>query len=222
MGSTSLTVASPTLQSLVIVPQNPGAIINVALPLTVTGHFSDGSSSSIPSAVWTSSNTTVAVFNYQGAINGSVYGLAAGTSTVTATVGAVSTNTLLTVYIDGQEPLPILTSIDVLGCHTFTDVLANCKFSWTAINLHAGDSYILGIGQGTPDSPGGALFDFTATGPTFDNTGDPVVPTQAANCGLPNEVSCQYLWYNNPGNAALNFSDFGGSNFSYLQFTWVQ
>jgi hypothetical protein len=222
IGSTSLTVASRTLQSLVIVPLNPSAIINAALPLSVTGHFSDGSSSSIPSAVWSSSNTTVAVFNYQGAINGSVYGLAAGTSTVTATVGAVSTSTLLTVYINGQEPLPTLTSINVSSCHTFTDVLANCKFSWTAINLHAGDSYILAIGQASNDSMGGALFDFTATGPTFDNTGDPVVPTQAGVCGTPNNVSCQYLWYNNPDNAAMNFLDFGGSNFSYLQFNWVQ
>ena len=199
------------------------AILNSPLPLSVNGHFSDGSSSTIPSAVWSSSNTTVAVFNYQGAINGSVYGLAAGTSTVTATVGSLSTNTLLTVYIDGQEPLPTLTSVDVSSCHTFTAVLANCHFSWTAINLHAGDSYSLSLGQGTTSSTmAGAIFFFTATGPTFDNSNNPVAPDQASVCGTPNNVSCQYLWYNNPGNAAMNFTDFGGSNFSYLQFTWLQ
>ena len=224
-GSSSVTVGSAVLQSITIAPANPGVYVGSSLQLTANGHFSDGSTSALPTAVWASSNTQVATFNTSPA--GSANGVAAGTSTVTATVAAVSGSTLLTVSTPVSIPLPTLTSFQVVDCPTFTALIPNCLFSWTAINLHAGDTYTLTDG---PANTVGTVVNFTfiATGPTFDNTGSPVTPTAVGPagqaCGTPNNVNCGFLYYDSPDHITFQYSDFGAYNEDYptLAFYWPQ
>jgi len=224
-GTSSVTVGSAILQSITIAPASPGVYVGSSLQLTANGHFSDGSTSALPTAVWISSNTQVATFNTSPA--GSANGVAAGTSTVTATVAAVSGSTLLTVSTPVSIPLPTLTSFQVVDCPTFTALIPNCLFSWTAINLHAGDTYTLTDG---PANTVGTVvnFTFTATGPTFDNTGSPVTPTAVGPagqaCGTPNNVNCGFLYYDSPDHITFTFTDFGGVNTDYppLAFYWPQ
>lgn len=93
-GSTTLTIAAPTLSSVTVTPSNP-SIPNVsAQQFTATGAYSDGSTQNLTnSVVWTSSNTSVATINSTGLATA----VGAGTSTIRATQGSVNGSTTLTV-----------------------------------------------------------------------------------------------------------------------------
>jgi hypothetical protein len=97
-GSTVLTVtASSMLTSIAVTPVNPTVSVGNTENFTATGTFSDGSRQDVTTqATWSSGTTTVATV---GAASGPqpVKAIGVGTSTITATVGAVSGNTLLTV-----------------------------------------------------------------------------------------------------------------------------
>ena len=99
-GSTVLTVTgspSPTLTSIAVTPANPTVVVGNTENFSAIGTFSDGSHQDVTTqAAWTSGTTTVATIGTAGDPQ-PVEAAGAGTSTITASVGMVSGNTLLTV-----------------------------------------------------------------------------------------------------------------------------
>lgn len=97
-GSTSLTVTPATLQSIAVTPVNPSVATGTLKRFVATGTYSDASTKDVTrTATWTSGNTGVAVISNRILTRGIAYTVGAGASTITATVGAVSGNTSLTV-----------------------------------------------------------------------------------------------------------------------------
>lgn len=91
----NLAVASPTQISLALSPTTIQIAGQTSTQLKATGTFVDGSTQDFTTLVnWTSSAPNVATVGYQ---TGIVSGLAAGQSTITATLGSVSTTTQVTV-----------------------------------------------------------------------------------------------------------------------------
>jgi len=92
------------LVSIAVTPANPSIPVGVTKQFTATGTYSDGTSHDITTQViWSLSNTSVGSVNSTGLATG----VAAGTSTIIATLGSISGSTILTV-----TPA-ILTSISV-------------------------------------------------------------------------------------------------------------
>jgi uncharacterized protein YjdB len=93
-GSTTLTVNSKGQTSISLTPANPVISVAATQQFTATAKFSDGTTQDITTlAIWSSSNTIVAVINS----GGLAVALAAGTTTITATSGGFSGSTTLTV-----------------------------------------------------------------------------------------------------------------------------
>ena len=93
-GTASLTVSAATLVSLSVTPANPSMAAGTTKQFTATGTFSDASTQDITSTVvWSSSTPTVATINAQGLASSIVN----GTTTISASFGAVNGSTLLTV-----------------------------------------------------------------------------------------------------------------------------
>ena len=145
----NMTVSSATATSVTVTPANPSIALGLTQQFTATGAFSDGTTQDLTfDATWTSSNTTVAtVSNAAGDNNG---GLAStpsnavsGTTTITATFGAVngaggvSGSSVLTVTA------PVLQSIAVTTPNTSattpnTSVLSLSTVTFTATGTYSG------------------------------------------------------------------------------------
>jgi trimeric autotransporter adhesin len=92
--STSLTVAAPSITSIAVTPVGLTLGIGINQQFVATATYSDGSSSDLSSGVtWSSSSTSVATINNSGLATTA----AAGQTTITATVGALSDTSTLTV-----------------------------------------------------------------------------------------------------------------------------
>ena len=95
-GSTLLTVTTSSLVSIAVTPTAPSVPLGNTQQFTATGTFSDSSTQNLTSSVtWTSSDTTVATI----AANGLATTLLTGTTTITATSGAITDAVTLTVGI---------------------------------------------------------------------------------------------------------------------------
>src|SRR5262249_14668480 len=97
-GSTALTVTSlANLASIVVMPTNPSVVVGATENFTATGTFSDGSHQDVTTqASWSSDTTSVATIGPPSDPQ-PVNAVDSGTSTITATISAVSGSTLLTV-----------------------------------------------------------------------------------------------------------------------------
>jgi uncharacterized protein YjdB len=83
------------LASISVTPANPSIAVGSTKQFTATGTYSNGTTSNITTQVaWSSSNTSVATVNVS---SGLAAGVAAGNSTITATLGSISGSTTLTV-----------------------------------------------------------------------------------------------------------------------------
>lgn len=101
------------LLSISISPTNPRLAIGNAMSFTATGTFSGNGPEALQSVTWSSSNTAVAtITNDSGgsATNdstnrGNAYGVASGTTTITACAGSICGSTVLTVHMftDGSN-----------------------------------------------------------------------------------------------------------------------
>ncbi len=91
-GTATLTVNSATLLSITVTPLATTIGTGQTQQFTATGTYSDGSQKPV-AATWTSSDTTVATISDLGLATG----VGAGTTTITATLGAISGSTSLTV-----------------------------------------------------------------------------------------------------------------------------
>src|SRR6184192_2314009 len=93
-GTATLTVSTATLVSLTVTPANSTMALGTSKQFTATGTFSDASTQDVTASVlWSSSKATVATINNQGLASS----VAIGSATITATLGAVSGSTNLTV-----------------------------------------------------------------------------------------------------------------------------
>ena len=95
VGSSQVTVTGATLSSITLTPANPSIALGTSQQFKAVGNFSDGSTETLTNQVsWTSSDVGVAIVDTNGAADSS----GTGSSTITATMGSVSTNTTLTVH----------------------------------------------------------------------------------------------------------------------------
>ena len=91
------TLMPPNLVSIVLNPANPSIPAGTPLALTAIGTFSDNSQQTLSSLSWSSSNTTAATVSNDAGNQGIVYGIAMGTTTVSACTGAVCGSTAISV-----------------------------------------------------------------------------------------------------------------------------
>ncbi|EMJ97130.1 bacterial Ig-like domain, group 2 [Leptospira sp. B5-022] len=97
-GTASFTVTAAVLESIQVTPTNPNVAKGLTRQFTATGSFSDGTTQDLTSTVtWTSSVTSVATINNTNSGKGLANALSLGTTTITATSGSFSGNTVLTV-----------------------------------------------------------------------------------------------------------------------------
>jgi uncharacterized protein YjdB len=97
-GKTPLTVTAATVTEVQVTPTNPSIPLGVTQPLQATAIYSDFSTQNVTGqATWTSSNGMVAQVSNAGGSRGQATGLAAGTSTISATFMNVIGQTVLTV-----------------------------------------------------------------------------------------------------------------------------
>jgi len=97
-GTTTLTVTNATLSSIVVTPVNPSIARGLTKQFIATGTYSNNTTQIITSLVtWSSSTVSVATISNAAGSNGLATSAAAGSTTITATLGAVSGTTTLTV-----------------------------------------------------------------------------------------------------------------------------
>ncbi len=96
--SAAITVTAATLTSIAVTPATPTSILGQSRQFTATGTYSDNSTQDITTSVtWTSGTPAHATISNAGGSKGLASTVAVGTSTITATLGAVSGNTVFTV-----------------------------------------------------------------------------------------------------------------------------
>jgi hypothetical protein len=91
------TLTPTNLVSIALSPANPSLRIGASQAFIATGTFSDNSTQQLQSAVWTSANPTVATVSSDATNSGVAFGLAAGSTMISACTGTVCGTTLLTV-----------------------------------------------------------------------------------------------------------------------------
>lgn len=106
-GSTGLTVNSAVLVSIAVTPFEPSLPKGLAQPMTATGTYSDGSTADLTTGVTWSSNSANAVVSNSVGSQGRVTAANLGNARITATLGAVSGNTVVTVTDAGLVSLAI-------------------------------------------------------------------------------------------------------------------
>jgi trimeric autotransporter adhesin len=154
-GSTSVTVTAPTITSISVTPDDMTLAIGVGQQYTASAIYSDGSIQDLATGVtWSSSSTTVATIDG----NGLATTLAAGTTTITATVGTFTDSSVITVVAAHLQTIT-LTPTDVTmasGTHQqftavgnfddgSTQVLTSALWSSSSPSVLTVDSSGLGI-----------------------------------------------------------------------------
>ena len=91
------TLAPPNLVSIAITPYNPPLSMGAALQLIATGTLSNNSTQQLVSVAWSSSNPAAATVSNDETNSGVVYGVAAGSTIISACTGAVCGTTPVTV-----------------------------------------------------------------------------------------------------------------------------
>lgn len=128
-GTADLTVTTATLTGMLITPTNNSVIAGQSRQYTATGVYSDGSSENLTALVnWASSDNAVALPNTNmTSSSGLVAGVSAGTVQIQASLGAVSTQTNLTVTS------ATLSSISVTPVSSAVAVGSNRQFTATGV-----------------------------------------------------------------------------------------
>jgi hypothetical protein len=153
---------APTLNSIAVTPSGATVPAGATQQFTATGTYSDGSTANITSQVtWASSNTGVATI----AAGGLATGVAAGSTTISATQAGITGNTVLTVQavltITTTSPLPAGT---VGASYTATLAASNGTppYTWSVItgSLPGGLTLNAATGAitGTPTAAGTSSF----------------------------------------------------------------
>jgi hypothetical protein len=105
-GSTVVTVVPPVLSSITVTPASTSVAAGLAKQYTATGRYTDGTTADVTAMVtWSSTAIEVATISNAAGSQGRATAVAMGTTTIRATVGAISGETTLTVTA------PVLVSI---------------------------------------------------------------------------------------------------------------
>src|SRR5450755_158043 len=91
------TLVPPNLVSIGITPQSPSLSLGASQQLVATGTFSDNSKQQLVSVIWMSANPTVATVTNDDTNSGVVYGVASGSTIISACTGTVCGSALVTV-----------------------------------------------------------------------------------------------------------------------------
>jgi Protein of unknown function (DUF3443)/Bacterial Ig-like domain (group 2) len=114
--STTLTAIATMLVSVTVLPANPSIVLGTTQQFNATGTFSDNTTQDLTtSVIWDSSVTSVATISNAAGSNGRTTPVAAGTTTITATVpvtqpipGRISGGTTMTVTGGGGGQVNVL------------------------------------------------------------------------------------------------------------------
>jgi uncharacterized protein YjdB len=129
-GTMTLTVSAATLVSIEITPLTPQAAAGTQIQLAAIGVFSDNSTQTLTGQVtWASSDTTVATVSNTTGSFGLVTAIAAGTTTLTASLQGVTGSNALTVTAATLESISLTPSADRVAFGTFVDYTATALFS---------------------------------------------------------------------------------------------
>jgi trimeric autotransporter adhesin len=172
-GSTVMTVLASVLQSITVTPANPSIAKGLTQQFKATGTFADASTQDLSSQVtWASTAPQVATINATGLATGA----AVGTAGISATLGAVSGSTVLTVSPAALVSIavtPVNPTIAEGGTRqftatgTFTDSshqdITN-QVTWASSNPAV--STITSTGLATVVSPGVSTISATLNGET--------------------------------------------------------
>jgi uncharacterized protein YjdB len=154
--STSVTVTAPTITSISVTPDDLTLAIGINQQFTASAIYSDGSVQDLVGGVtWTSSTTSVATIDN----NGLAAILAAGATTITATVGSFTDSTTITVvpaHLTSLTISPATVSIAAGTEQQFTatgnfddgstQVLTSLQWSSSATSVLTIDANGLGLG----------------------------------------------------------------------------
>jgi uncharacterized protein YjdB len=127
-GTASITVVAATLRSIAVTPANATTTVGLRSSYTATGTFSDGTTVDLTTQVtWSTGNATVAAISNTAGAQGQLLARAAGTTTVTATLGGVSGSTNVTV--GGR----VAVSLSISPITPTTRLGSNVRFTATEI-----------------------------------------------------------------------------------------
>jgi uncharacterized protein YjdB len=152
-GSGALTVTAAVLTSIAVTPVNPSFALGTTLPLIATGTYSDGSTLVLTSSVtWSTGDVTIATVNNQGVATG----VDLGSTTVTATLGAIRGATTLTVSPAALVSIAVTPAIPVIPLGTTE------QFTATGTYTDGSTQNITGTVQWSSDTPAVATISNTA------------------------------------------------------------
>lgn len=169
-GNSTLTISAATLVSIAVTPINPTIPDATTIQFTATGTYSDASVLDITNAVTWTSSTTDATINAAGLATATAFG--GGSSVITATQGAISGNTTLTIsaavltsiaVTPANPAIPDATTLQFTATGTYSDMstvnLTN-SVTWASSNANATISST-GLATGTSFSGGSAVISAT-------------------------------------------------------------
>jgi hypothetical protein len=86
------------LVSITVTPANSSIVVGTSQTMIANGTFSNGSVQQLASVTWSSSSAAIASISNDASNSGVALGIAAGTTTITATTGSVSGSAILSVH----------------------------------------------------------------------------------------------------------------------------
>jgi hypothetical protein len=128
--TTTLTVTAATLASIQVTPVNPSIAKGANLAFTATGVFTDGTTQDVTAtATWNSSTSTVATISNVSGSQGQAHAVAAGSTTISATLGAISGSTTLTVTAATLSSIQVTPSDPSIAKGTQLQLTATALYS---------------------------------------------------------------------------------------------
>ncbi len=183
---------NPTLTTITVDPPTQTIQVGNQLQMTATGTYNDGSSNTISSNLfWSSDPTSVATIT----AGGLVVGVSTGTATITATSANITGTTTVMVALPNVTSIqvaPSNTSISQSGSQSYT-AMATVSGQTNPVDITGNATWTLTVGS----SPGGVA---VATGLfTLSNSGtaELVTPQSGAFPSLPYTVTINASY---PGN----------------------
>jgi trimeric autotransporter adhesin len=163
---------NPTLTTITVGPPTPSIAQGTSLQMSATGTYNDGSMNTLTSGVfWSSSDSTIASISSSGVMKGQ----SVGSATITASVGAISGTTSVTITLANLVSIAITpTSPTILegqtqqfvaegtvsggGTTTITD-----SVTWNSSNTNAGTIDSTGLFTAVTAVTGSVQTTITAT-----------------------------------------------------------
>lgn len=125
-GSTTLTVEAPSLVSIAVTPTNPSFALGTTQTLKATGTYTDGSTLDLTNTVtWNTGNHAIATVSNTGVATS----VAVGTTSVTATSGAIAGSTNVTITQAALVSIAVTPAIPSIPAGTTQQFAATGTFT---------------------------------------------------------------------------------------------